>query len=449
MSRPLLTSYQRWVASDPHRSVAMDKARRIGGSFGAAHRAALRGMGFMVRDGQLLDNPLGPVPQKLVSASQEQANELLAECLQHVEAIARVYPDPSVWPDGSPAKMRFKLRNGVAFRAIPDNPRTARGGEGDVTLDEFAFSRDAKAMWSAVKPITDPNLANPRGYQLTVITTPLAEGSLAHRICRGDGSKHDLFRHFSRYHIDIYSAVRRGFPDPSASAEARAAFIERMREEAGDPATFAQEYECSWLAANAQFIPLGLLNDRRYEPGDLPVEGEEYCGYDVARKKHLAVLATVRKVGDVLWCLPMEEGRDVLRQAPFELQEDRCSKAIQDGARRLCIDATGMGSAPAEKLRKKHLGKVEAIEFTSAVKEELATTMKLALEQGRLRIPYDRDLIYDLASLRKIVSGAGNIRYDADDSGGSHADRAWALALAVHAAIKPRAKATSFRIHGL
>lgn len=449
MSRPLLLSYQRAVALDPHAFVAMDKARRIGGSFGAAHRAALRGMGLMPREGTLLSLPGGSVPQKLISASQEQANELLAECFQHVEAISRVYPDQSVWPAGEPSKTHFRLRNGTKFRALPDNPRTARGGQGDVTLDEFAFSRDALAMWRAVKAIADPNLRNPRGYQLTVITTPLAEGSLAHRICRGDGSPRDDFRHFSRYHVDIHSAVRRGFPDPTWSAQQRAEYIERVRREAGDPDTFAQEYECSWLAANASFLPLELLWRARYEPGDLPNKntGEVYAGYDVARKRHLSVLARVRKVGDVLWMLPFEE-RDILQRAPFELQEGRlCDAIVKDGVRRLCIDGTGMGSAPAEKLATRFRREVEVVEFTNAIKEELATTMRLALEEGRLRIPHDRDLTYDLASLRKIVTGAGNIRYDADDTSGSHADRAWALALAVHAATAPRVEVRSTRIN--
>lgn len=448
MDRALLTSYQRWLATDPHAFVSADKARRIGGSFGAAHRAALRGMGLGWRDGQLVPIQGGGVPQKLISASQEQANELLAETFQHIEAFARVYPDESVWPAGEPARTKFRLRNGVLFRALPDNPRTARGGAGDVTLDEFAFSRDAKAMWRAVKSITDPTLGNPRGYQLTVITTPLAEGSLAHRICRGDRSPRDEYRHFSRYHIDIYSAVRRGFPNPAWPQAKREEFIDRMRREAGDPDTFAQEYECSWLAAHAAFLPLQLLHDRRYEPSDLPRRGELFGGFDVGRKKHLSVLARVRKVGDVLWCLPFEE-RDVMRRAPFELQEGRVADFLRDGGKRACIDATGLGIAPAESLEKKFRGKVEPVTFTNAVKAELATSLRLALEQGRLRIPFDRDLIFDLASLRKIVTTAGNIRYDADDSSGSHADRAWALALAVHAATAPRTIIQSTRVRGL
>lgn len=451
MERPLLTSYQRYLALDPHPFVAADKARRIGGSFGAAHRAALRGMGLEWTGSQLIATPGGGVPQKLISASQEQANELLSEAYQHVEAIARVYPDERCWPKGDPKKTHFSLRDGTKFRALPDNPRTARGGEGDVTLDEFAFSRNPLAMWRAVKSIKDANLARPQGYRLTVITTPLAQGSLAHRICVGDGSTRDEFRHFSRYHISIYTAVRRGFPNPSWTDAQRARFIEQMRAEAGDAESFAQEYELSWLAANAQFLPLELLWAARYEPKELPAGRDYavYAGYDVARKKHLSVLARVRVVGDVLWMLPLEE-RDVMQRAPFELQEGRLGDALtKDGCQRLAIDGTGMGSAPAEKVEKKFPGRVEIVEFTNAVKEQLATTLRLVFENKRIRIPHDRDLTYDLASLRKIVTVANNIRYDADDSSGSHADRAWALALAVHAAVTPRAVVRSGRLVGL
>jgi phage FluMu gp28-like protein len=435
----VLRPYQVWLATDPHPYVALQKARRIGGSFGVAHRAALRAMGLQVlATGDLHDAPRGGTEQKLISASQEQSNELLAEVFQHVEAVAKVWPDQRCWPKGEPNKTSFRLRSGVRVRAFPDNPRTARGGEGDVTLDEFAFMRDQRAMWAAVKYIADANLANPEGYRLTVCTTPLGEGSLAHQVCMGDQSARDRFRHFSRYRIDIHSAVRRGFPDPTWTEEQRVEYIERQRREAGDPETFAQECECSWLAAHSQFLSLELLNSRRYEADELPKGGDLYAGVDVARKRHLTAIARVRKIGDVMWALPITSPEYLLRQQPFDVQHEAIGRVIQvEGAHRVCMDATGMGSAPAERLEKDYPGKVEGVEFTSAVKEGLATTLKLALDSGRLRLPFDPELIFDLAKLRKMVTTAGNIRYDADDSGGSHADRAWGLALAVHAASRP------------
>lgn len=438
----ILRPYQRALASDQHPFVSLIKARRVGGSFGVAHKSALRAMGIRVMpDGHLADSAEGGIHQKLISASQDQSSELLAEVFAHVEAIAKVHPDRSCWPVGDPSKTRFRLRSGVSIRAYPDNPRTARGGQGDITLDEFAFMRDQLKMWNAVKAIADPNLRNPAGYRLTLCTTPFAEGSLAHEICVGDGSARDRFRHFSRYRIDIYSAVRRGFPDPSWDEEQRARYIARLRDEAGDPDAFAQEYECSWLAANATYFPLDLLTARRYDAEDLPSEAVRsalYAGVDVGRKRHLTAIARVVKVGDTLWAMTLPAGTHVLENVPYDVQEDAIARAIdREGALRLCIDATGIGSAPAERLAARFPGRVESVTFTPAVKEEMATTTRMLLEQGRLRIPFDRDLIYDMAKIRKVVTSAGNVRYDADESGGSHADRAWALMLAVHAASRP------------
>ena len=77
------------------------------------------------------------------------------------------------------------------------------------------------------------------------------------------------------------------------------------------------------------------------------------------------------------------------------------------------------------------------MKFTQGSKEVLATTLYEAFAKGIIRIPEgDRELREDLASLRRIVTAAGNVRYDAPTTAEGHADRAWALALALHAAIR-------------
>jgi phage FluMu gp28-like protein len=76
---------------------------------------------------------------------------------------------------------------------------------------------------------------------------------------------------------------------------------------------------------------------------------------------------------------------------------------------------------------------VEAVTFTNAVKSDLATTLRRAFEDRQLRIPIDQQVREDLHSVRRIVTAAGNIRFDAERDQASHADRFWALALALHA----------------
>ena len=50
----------------------------------------------------------------------------------------------------------------------------------------------------------------------------------------------------------------------------------------------------------------------------------------------------------------------------------------------------------------------------------------------------------DLRSIRKTTTAAGNIRFEADRGPGGHADRFWALALALHAA---SGKAVEYAYH--
>ena len=57
----------------------------------------------------------------------------------------------------------------------------------------------------------------------------------------------------------------------------------------------------------------------------------------------------------------------------------------------------------------------------------------------KLRIPYDATIRSDLRSVTKQTTAAGNIRFTAERTPDGHADRFWALALAVHAAATPAA----------
>jgi phage FluMu gp28-like protein len=48
-------------------------------------------------------------------------------------------------------------------------------------------------------------------------------------------------------------------------------------------------------------------------------------------------------------------------------------------------------------------------------------------------MPKDHELVQDLCSIKRTITSMGNVRYDAEHNARGHADRAWALALAIHA----------------
>jgi phage FluMu gp28-like protein len=98
-----------------------------------------------------------------------------------------------------------------------------------------------------------------------------------------------------------------------------------------------------------------------------------------------------------------------------------------------------MGAFPAERLQKKFgRSRVEPVTFTSALKEDLATGLYSAFTEQTIRIPQrDKLLLTDLCSIRRLVTSAGNVRYDAPQTDDGHGDRAWALSLALHACSGP------------
>lgn len=69
-------------------------------------------------------------------------------------------------------------------------------------------------------------------------------------------------------------------------------------------------------------------------------------------------------------------------------------------------------------------------------KRELFSRAKKVFQARNLRIPSDPRLRDDLASIQRIVTPRGTVKYHAARTKDGHADRATALALAVHAAAK-------------
>lgn len=82
--------------------------------------------------------------------------------------------------------------------------------------------------------------------------------------------------------------------------------------------------------------------------------------------------------------------------------------------------------------------RVETVMFTNKSKEEMAYNLRTNFEDKSVFIPSDHDIREDIHSIRRISTKAGNIRFDADTSEvNGHADRFWALALALIACSTP------------
>jgi phage FluMu gp28-like protein len=105
--------------------------------------------------------------------------------------------------------------------------------------------------------------------------------------------------------------------------------------------------------------------------------------------------------------------------------------------RRACIDSTGMGAPLAESLEREFGARVEPVTFTAAVKEDMAYRVKRRMEQRLDLIPEAPEIARAFGAVKKLVTVAGNTRFDAERTDLGHADEFWAKALADLAAEQP------------
>ena len=99
--------------------------------------------------------------------------------------------------------------------------------------------------------------------------------------------------------------------------------------------------------------------------------------------------------------------------------------------RKLLVDRSGIGEAIMDELRRGGVGSAEGATFTRRKKVEYMAYMKLMMQQGRLKMPYDQKLCSQMNEQRYEYSPSDQIRFWHPP--GNNDDQLWALALAVWA----------------
>lgn len=446
-----LLSYQRAAVESEARFTWHCWARQTGKSFTLSLRRVLRGLAR--RRNQII-----------LSAGARQSREVMEKVRMHCSALkvwCEVHGD-GYWRGSSVRRLEARLPGGVRIIALPANPMTARGFTGDVLLDEFAMHADDEAIWSALFP----TLLRGAG-ELDVASTPRGRKNVFHRLRNNDS--------FERRTVTLADAVGAGLDVDMAA----------MRAAIDDEIAWRQEFCCEFVDEATAFITHDLIRSCQDVRLETAVDwsrlearhAEIYVGVDVGRFRDVTVVwlwERVRGAGPKSRKVETSKSRNietsrsrnvemsksqnvvssmarrsavadvdfvtrgvvVLRAAPFAEQEDVIASVLSHRAvRRCCIDATGLGLQLAERLTQwfgNH--RVEGVTFTAALKSELAGSLRVTAERGQLRIPADDAIANDWHALSRIVTPAGNVRYDADRSSGGHADRFWAAALGLHAA---------------
>lgn len=160
--------------------------------------------------------------------------------------------------------------------------------------------------------------------------------------------------------------------------------------------------------------------------------GPCYVGVDIGLRNDLWVCQVLEEVGDVLW----DRERIELKRQKFADHDAALDEVMRRyRVARVCKDQTGMGEKPVEDAKSRYgESRVEGVLFTPGNKLILATAGKERFEDRTVRIREgDVKFRSDLHKLRKVASATGAPRFVAERDD-DHADRTWALFLAINAA---------------
>ena len=403
-----------WLLDGSKRAIT-NKSRQIGMSHTTAAVAVLWG----VFHGELTT---------VISIGEAEAVEVLDKAKKHAEILAEF--------GSQMAKLTRSKETGIGFasggRVLALPSTGGRGYSGNVFLDEFAYHQNPGKVWDAAVPATG------LGFRLRVASTPNGFGNDFQLLWRDAEALE-----FSAHEIPIALAIEQGFPVDLKECWSLAK---------GDPRLFAQMYECRFLDGELQYLPSELIEPCLRSGEELSGDsGSFVAGLDVGKTADKTVLVVLRRTSGVSRLAYIESHKRTDAQG----LQDMVARAFERfGLVKLCVDSTGIGSFPAEEMQNRHgFYEVDPVTFTLKSKEQLATGLYTAFSEKSLLLPKnDNDipeppegmkpvkpgsakmLVEDLCSIQRIITNAGNVRYDAPHTAEGHADSAWALALAQKAA---------------
>lgn len=407
----LLLPFQRAWVEDDARFKIWNASRQIGKSFTSACEA--------VRDCELHPGTLWVV----LSAGERQSLEWMEKAKQWVKAfaLAITYQEEREHPEALMKSAEIRFANGSRIIALPANPDTARGYTGNIILDEFAIHRHGTEIWRAMAP----SVTNPlkRQLKVRVMSTPKGEGNMFHQLWMKDG--------WSRHRTTI----------EDAKADGLNVDLQQLRELAADEDSWRQEFMCEFIDSSRTAFSYEMLAACETEdaslvwPDGYRPRGALYCGIDVGSIHDPTVCVTFEKLGQRMHL----RERLVISGVELSQQDSLLDAAIRRAAR-AGIDASGIGLDLAQRMRRKHGGKVIAQVTTAPWKRQAFARLQHRFNDRAIAIPASRDLREDFHAYE--VSGAGETaRYRAPRTDEGHSDTASATAHAFDVAESGSAEA--------
>lgn len=214
--------------------------------------------------------------------------------------------------------------NGSRIAALSNNVAKMRGEVASFLFDEIDHweTRQLEALPDAVFPIID-NRLNPECL-LRLISTPWVEGRLFQEIWEDEAGSYE---DWSRHYIDVYDAVRAGYPIDIDALK---------RRYKATPERFSREYECKWVSTDYFFFDRSVIAALQSQD-PLPEGADVYCGIDVGKKHDFTAVQFlyVTEEGSVAADLYL------LRKMSYEKIAEIVSELlIQYGPKKVKVDET-------------------------------------------------------------------------------------------------------------
>lgn len=396
-----------------------------------------------------------------VSINQEEAQEKIRYARQINEALP-----PWARAEFSRASLSELELAGNGARLISLPARAPRGkSRANVYLDEFAHVRGDRPIYTGALPVISKG-----GGRLRMGSSPLGASGVFWEVFEqqlktypGYARKRTPWWAVQAFCTNVVEA-RKIAPHLLTAERVRLfgndriqAIYDNILEE-----DFQQEYEAvfvdestawitweeikavedpnlKWVAATARGAQLSAASDaidelqRRVRAGE--VEQVFAGGLDVGRTRNLTELFLVGLSTTGTYPLRLSISLD---NVEFDDQVAIVADVLRGlNVAKLLIDRNGLGMNLAENLERAWPVKAEGVTFSGPNKTLWATDAKMLIQRRKTPLPANRDLAYQIHSIKKAVTAAKNLVFDTDRNEKHHADKFWAWALALAAATQP------------
>jgi phage FluMu gp28-like protein len=426
---PLLLRYQQTLleTTSLYQVVICEKSRRIGFTWAIAADAVLTAAA---------EKSAGGMDVFYIAYEKEMTREFIDTCAAWAKLFDKAVSmvEEFVFDRvGETEILAFRIifPSGFEIVALSSKPRGLRGRQGYVIIDEAAFHDDLAGVMKAALALLM------WGGKVLVISTHNGGDNYYNELVEAARSKSKPYGLVS---VTFDQALADGLYKRMClvqgrewSPEAEATWRQGIIDSYGDDAD--EELFCIPSENAGSWIPPELIRAAAHPDAgkrELFGGGTSFIGNDIARRGDRWVSTALERVGDVLW----QRDEKMLHNKTFAEQDEVLDEqAAFFRPLRIAMDQTGMGEKPVEDAKRRHGElRVEGVIFSGDRQLAVATSVKRAFEDHLIRLPDDPELRADIRKIKRVLGPTGAPRLQTGRDRTGHADRAWALFLAIAAA---------------